>query len=113
MTAATEAAIETYRQVVERNPQSEEALAALERLGKDERYEVEIAELLGPLYRELGRYEKLVDVYEVQVRRSDDNVRAVELLHEMAMLHEDAGNCLLYTSPSPRDVEESRMPSSA
>ena len=24
-----------------------------------------------------------------------------------------SGNCLLYTSPSPRDVEESRMPSSA
>ena len=24
-----------------------------------------------------------------------------------------AGGCLLYTSPSPRDVEESRMPSSA
>ena len=24
-----------------------------------------------------------------------------------------ADNCLLYTSPSPRDVEESRMPSSA
>ena len=23
------------------------------------------------------------------------------------------GGCLLYTSPSPRDVEESRMPSSA
>ena len=23
------------------------------------------------------------------------------------------GSCLLYTSPSPRDVEESRMPSSA
>ena len=25
----------------------------------------------------------------------------------------DAYSCLLYTSPSPRDVEESRMPSSA
>jgi len=25
----------------------------------------------------------------------------------------DPMNCLLYTSPSPRDVEESRMPSSA
>ena len=25
----------------------------------------------------------------------------------------DASGCLLYTSPSPRDVEESRMPSSA
>ena len=27
--------------------------------------------------------------------------------------NEDYKNCLLYTSPSPRDVEESRMPSSA
>ena len=28
--------------------------------------------------------------------------------------HSDEGSdCLLYTSPSPRDVEESRMPSSA
>ena len=26
---------------------------------------------------------------------------------------ETMGTCLLYTSPSPRDVEESRMPSSA
>ena len=36
---------------------------------------------------------------------------------EMALAHdgENAINklCLLYTSPSPRDVEESRMPSSA
>ena len=30
------------------------------------------------------------------------------------ILADDMGyNCLLYTSPSPRDVEESRMPSSA
>ena len=28
-------------------------------------------------------------------------------------LHVQYGFCLLYTSPSPRDVEESRMPSSA
>ena len=27
--------------------------------------------------------------------------------------HNHIGYCLLYTSPSPRDVEESRMPSSA
>ena len=26
---------------------------------------------------------------------------------------DEVNNCLLYTSPSPRDVEESRMPSSA
>ena len=28
-------------------------------------------------------------------------------------IDEDLAGCLLYTSPSPRDVEESRMPSSA
>ena len=28
-------------------------------------------------------------------------------------VYEQGGVCLLYTSPSPRDVEESRMPSSA
>ena len=30
-----------------------------------------------------------------------------------AMASEEIRDCLLYTSPSPRDVEESRMPSSA
>jgi len=38
-----------------------------------------------------------------QVRRRDVS------LHTMT----EDGTCLLYTSPSPRDVEESRMPSSA
>ena len=34
---------------------------------------------------------------------------------KMTVRHQGGGNksCLLYTSPSPRDVEESRMPSSA
>ena len=34
------------------------------------------------------------------------------LLRTFQIAHEFT-NCLLYTSPSPRDVEESRMPSSA
>ena len=33
--------------------------------------------------------------------------------HQYVNIVEDARICLLYTSPSPRDVEESRMPSSA
>ena len=32
---------------------------------------------------------------------------------DIESMYGDIGNCLLYTSPSPRDVEESRMPSSA
>ena len=38
----------------------------------------------------------------------------VELTFEVELAGSGAaGTCLLYTSPSPRDVEESRMPSSA
>ena len=34
-------------------------------------------------------------------------------IRELETQRDSAMNCLLYTSPSPRDVEESRMPSSA
>ena len=54
---------------------------------------------------------------------SNVSVRAVHLEILKAESNRDAGaeaiqiglshHCLLYTSPSPRDVEESRMPSSA
>ena len=37
---------------------------------------------------------------------------AVDATQKRKMLAQ-LGDCLLYTSPSPRDVEESRMPSSA
>ena len=36
-----------------------------------------------------------------------------EAVGESVMFSQDNHSCLLYTSPSPRDVEESRMPSSA
>ena len=32
---------------------------------------------------------------------------------ELATFAEESGTCLLYTSPSPRDMRRSRMPSSA
>ena len=35
------------------------------------------------------------------------------LLHLLALLDEPTKGCLLYTSPSPRDGHQSRMPSSA
>ena len=40
----------------------------------------------------------------IHAENETDFIRTVKQLKE---------NCLLYTSPSPRDVEESRMPSSA
>ena len=43
-----------------------------------------------------------------------DSRRRAERLSKLGIQYLDCGtSCLLYTSPSPRDVEESRMPSSA
>ena len=40
-------------------------------------------------------------------------VNAVQALSEYLNLNEPIKTCLLYTSPSPRDKRQSRMPSSA
>src|SRR5580658_7622262 len=87
-------AIEGYRQVLERSPTDGRALAALERLGSDPKHELAIADLLEPLYRQAGDWQKLVGVHEVQVRRSDDVTRRVELLHQIAQLYEDSAGDL-------------------
>ena len=87
-------AIEGYRQVLERAPTNAQALGALERLGNDPKYELTIADLLEPLHRHIGDWQKLVGVHEVQVRRSDDVTRRVELLHQIAQLYEDAAGDL-------------------
>ncbi len=87
-------AIEGYRQVLEREPANGEALGALERLGKLAEHEEKIAEILEPLYRASGDFMKLIGVHEVQVRRTDDLSRKVELLHQIATLYEDQGGDL-------------------
>ena len=40
-------------------------------------------------------------------------IQQTEYHNSITDITESGGTCLLYTSPSPRDVEESRMPSSA
>ncbi len=85
-------AVEIHRQVIEREPGNAQALAALERLGKDEKLELAIADILEPLYKSFGDWQKLVGVYEVQVRRSTEPDARVQLLHQIAQLFEDQGN---------------------
>ncbi|MEO7111365.1 MAG: hypothetical protein ABI183_13085, partial [Polyangiaceae bacterium] len=92
--AQVEQAIEGYRSVLERDPSNAQALSALERLGENSEYELQIADLLEPLYRHLGEIQKLIGVHEVQVRQSTDVTRRVELLHQIASLYEDAAGNL-------------------
>jgi tetratricopeptide (TPR) repeat protein len=83
-------AIDSYRQVLERDPMNSAALGALERLGKHPENALAIAEILEPFYRNQGSSEKLIAVYEVQESREQDIQRRVELLHQIATLQEDA-----------------------
>ena len=61
---------------------------------------------------------RLVVVYKEHIFRADAQtinlVKNLEQEHAVPFFILDTNNnCLLYTSPSPRDVEECRMPSSA
>ena len=85
-----DAAIEGYRQVLDRDPTNQAALGALERLSADTKHSLAIAEILEPLYRGQGDYQKLIGVHEVQVSQTVEPARKVELLHQVASLHEDA-----------------------
>ncbi|HXR11899.1 MAG TPA: tetratricopeptide repeat protein, partial [Gaiellaceae bacterium] len=87
-------AIEGYRQILERDPSHADALARLEQLGKQPKHELAIADLLEPLYRQLGDHAKLIGAHEVQVRCAESVERRVELLHQIATLYEDAAGDL-------------------
>ena len=69
------------------------------------RITVEMSKYLYPYIREILKSKENLE--ENSVIWNDFNNRFIELIKERFNV------CLLYTSPSPRDVEESRMPSSA
>ena len=49
----------------------------------------------------------------IDIREPEQPYSAAQFATDARVAVEAAWACLLYTSPSPRDVEESRMPSSA
>ena len=87
---AVEAAIEGYREVLDREPTNAPALEALERLIQNEEHQVLIAEILEPLYRDHSEFQKLIAVHEIQATHAVSPDRRVELLHRIAELYEVA-----------------------
>ena len=74
--------------------------------------------------KRLGEPKALVDIHgesliQILIRKLKQKklriiiVTRAELFYEMEKLGEKVVICLLYTSPSPRDLSTSRMPSSA
>ena len=66
---------------------------------------------LSALYRILHMYGMTDLANQCAGARSAED-KNCSFVHPYGMFYEEI-TCLLYTSPSPRDVEESRMPSSA
>ena len=54
-----------------------------------------------------------ISVSAVSVTTPDGSSKSLGDYAGKVLLIVNVASCLLYTSPSPRDVEESRMPSSA
>ena len=62
----------------------------------------------------LNEEKENLEIYmEKPNHRNDNLIGWIEALEYVLGRIDEYMDCLLYTSPSPRDVEESRMPSSA
>lgn len=83
-------AIEIYRQILSRDPSNVDAIGALERLVETPAHAPTIAEILEPVYRELGTYDRLAYVYEVLARNPESTAHKVDLLHRIAEIQESA-----------------------
>ena len=86
------AAVETYRQVLEHEDQNREAVAALERLITNVEHELTIANILEPIYKARGEWQKQIGVYEIMAKHAFDPIRKRELLHQISELHEVGGD---------------------
>lgn len=84
-------AIETYREILVTDPDNASAIGALERLSEDPNFRPQIADVLEPIYERQDDWQKLVQVYEIQREFADSDARRVELLHQIAELHQDRG----------------------
>jgi tetratricopeptide (TPR) repeat protein len=85
---AAPAAIEIYREALDRDASCAPALGALERLLQNPEHQPRVAEILEPLYRDAGEVRKLIGIHEIQVAHSASADQRVDLLGRMAELYE-------------------------
>ena len=77
-------AVEAYRETLAHAPDHAPTIAALDRIVHGTNEPMLAAEVLAPLYDQLAEWEKLVDIYEVMVKNTQDPVGQIERLHMIA-----------------------------
>ena len=85
-----ESAIEIYKEILTEEPSNEKAIESLERLVSLKEYELQVAEILEPIYRESRDPQKIIFLDGIFVKHSQDSARTIALLKEMAELYEIA-----------------------
>jgi len=65
-------AIECYREILELMPSHGGAREALERRLGDHDHQVDAANILQPIYEQLGEWLRLIEVHEIQLKRTDE-----------------------------------------
>ncbi len=81
-------AVEAYRDILNADPTHAETRAALERMFLGGTMQLEIADVLEPLYRAGEEWEKLHRIYEVQLGRLTDVTERQTLLRRLAEIAE-------------------------
>ncbi len=81
-------AVEAYQDILNADPQHRETRAALERMLQGGTMQLEIAQVLEPLYRLGEEWDKLVDVYQIELGRLADTEERMNLLRRVADIAE-------------------------
>ena len=85
-------AIDAYREVINAAPEHVETLEALEGLFESGTKQLEIAEILDPLYQASAEWEKLIKVHEAQLAHTEDPEERIAMYYRIA---EDAEERLM------------------
>ena len=78
------AAVETYRKILEIEPEHPETLAALERILPNPEQELGVAQLLEPVYKARGDWPRLIAVYEIEARHAVDPEQKIAFYKQIA-----------------------------
>jgi tetratricopeptide (TPR) repeat protein len=84
-----DSAIDQYREILAAAPEYAPAVSALEDLFSSGVQPMAIGEVLEPLYRMQGNWDRLLNVQEVQVEHQKDPIERVVMMHRLAEIAED------------------------
>ncbi|MBU1433306.1 tetratricopeptide repeat protein [Myxococcota bacterium] len=82
-------AVETYREILEVDPDNEVVIEALEGLIEEPDFRLTIANILEPIHESHETWDRLINVYEIQIEETEEATKKIALLHRIAELDQN------------------------